>query len=68
MQVGIKGKGSEIKWVDIQELPTTKEFVKFKKESEFDIAELKKEIALLKEELEKAKLKNVRIVKELISR
>lgn len=68
MQVGIKGKGSEIKWVDIQELPTTKEFVKFKKEQESELAELKKEIALLNQELQKAKLENIQIVKGLISR
>ena len=68
MQVAVKGKGSEFKWVDVQELPVTLEFVKFKKETQEVISKLEKELAVTKEELEKAKLGNVQIVKELISR
>lgn len=44
MKVGIKGKGAEIKWVDIQELPVTKELVKFKKETNETISKLESEI------------------------
>lgn len=68
MKVGIKGKGAEIKWVDIQELPVTKELVKFKKETNETISRLESELAETKQELEKAKLKNVEIVRGLIQR
>jgi hypothetical protein len=44
VKVGIKGKGAEIKWVDIQELPVTKELVKFKKETNETISKLESEI------------------------
>ena len=68
MKVGIKGKGAEIKWVDIQELPVTKELVKFKKETLDQIKELKNNLAETKKELEKIKLENVEFVKGLIQR
>lgn len=68
MQVATKGKGSEIKWVDIQELPVTKELVKFKKETNETISKLENELAETKQELKKAKLENVEIVKGLIQR
>ena len=68
MEVAIKGKGGEFKWVDLQDLPVTKEFVKFKKETEELIAGLKTELVETKRELEKAKLGNIEIVKGLISR
>ena len=68
MKVAVKGKGSEFKWVDIQELPVTLEFVKFKKETQEVINDLKNELAVTKKELEKTKLENIEIVKGLISR
>lgn len=68
MKVGIKGKGAEIKWVDIQELPVTKELVKFKKETNETISKLESELRETKEELKKAKLENVEVVRRLISR
>lgn len=68
MEVAIKGKGSEFKWVDVQELPVTKEFVKFKKETDQIIVGLKDELAETKKELEKAKLQNVEIIKGLLKR
>lgn len=68
MKVAVKGKGSEFKWVDIQDLPVTLEFVKFKKETNELIIALKNELAVTKKELEKAKLNNIEIVKGLISR
>jgi hypothetical protein len=68
VKVGIKGKGAEIKWVDIQELPVTKELVKFKKETTELIESLKSELKETREELKQAKLSNVKIVEGLISR
>jgi hypothetical protein len=68
VKVGIKGKGAEIKWVDIQELPVTKELVKFKKETNETISKLESELRETKEELKKAKLENVEVVRRLISR
>jgi hypothetical protein len=68
MKVATKGKGAEIKWVDIQELPVTKELVKFKKETNETISKLESELRETKEELKKAKLENVEVVRRLISR
>lgn len=68
MKVGTKGPGGHIKWVDIQDLPVTKEFVKFKKETDKLVTNLTKELQVTKEKLEEVKLDNVDIVKGLISR
>ena len=68
MKVGIKGAGDRIKWVDIQDLPVTKELVKFKKETEKTISELERELAETKQELKKTKLENVEIVRGLLKR
>ena len=68
MKVGIKGKGSEIKWVDIQELPVTKELVKFKKETAETISKLESELAETKKELQSIKLDNVEVIKGVIKR
>jgi len=68
MKVLVQGRGENLKRVDVQDLPVTKEFVKFKKETNELIESLKREIAELKNELEKAKLSNVEIVKWLIER
>ena len=68
MKVAIRGKGEHIRYVDIQELPVTKELVKFKKETNQIIDELRKELAETKQELEKTKLENVNIVRGLLER
>ena len=68
MKVVIKGKGEAVQYVDLQELPTTKEFVKFKKETLETIDKLKAELEETKLELQKVKLSNVDIVKGLIER
>jgi ribosome-interacting GTPase 1 len=68
VKVGTRGKGNEIKWVDVQDLPVTKEFVKFKKETTELIESLKSELAETRKELKKAELSNVKIVEGLISR
>jgi len=54
MLVATKGKGAEIKWVDIQDLPVTKELVKFKKESNEVIEKLKNDLGA--SELQRKKL------------
>ena len=51
MKVGIKGKGAEIKWVDIQELPVTKELVKFKKETNETISKLESALGELRTDI-----------------
>jgi len=68
VKVAIRGKGEHIRYVDIQELPVTKELVKFKKETNQIIDELRKELAETKQELEKTKLENVNIVRGLLER
>ena len=68
MKVGTKGSGGHIKWVDIQDLPVTKEFVKFKKETDKLVTNLTKELQVTKEKLKEVKLDNIDIVKGLISR
>lgn len=68
MKVGIQGKGSEIKWVDEQDLPVTKEFVKFKKETTELINSLVSELKETKQELKKTKLENVEVIRKVISR
>jgi hypothetical protein len=68
VKVGIKGPGDRIKWVDIQDLPVTKELVKFKKETADTIKRLSDELAETKQELKKTKLENVEIVRGLLKR
>ena len=68
MKVGIKGAGDRIKWVDIQDLPVTKELVKFKKETADIIKKLSDELAETNQELKKTKLENVEIVRGLLQR
>jgi gas vesicle protein len=51
VKVGIKGKGAEIKWVDIQELPVTKELVKFKKETNETISKLESALGELRTDI-----------------
>jgi tmRNA-binding protein len=68
LKVGIQGKGSEIKWVDEQDLPVTKEFVKFKKETTELINSLVSELKETKQELKKTKLENVEVIRKVISR
>ena len=58
MKVGIKGPGDRIKWVDIQDLPVTKELVKFKKETADTIKRLSDELAETKQEL-KGRIKDL---------
>jgi len=58
MEVGIKGKGSNIKWIDETELPIYKKL-------QDERASL---INYFKEELQKVKLENIEIVKKVISR
>jgi len=68
VKVGIKGAGDRIKWVDIQDLPVTKELVKFKKETADIIKRLSDELAETNQELKKTKLENVEIVRGLLKR
>ena len=53
MKVAIRGKGEHIRYVDIQDLPVTKELVKFKKETNQIIDELRKELAETKQEFKR---------------
>ena len=68
MKLLVQGRGESLKRVDVQDLPVTKEFVKFKKETAELIESLKREIAELKNDLEKVKLENIEIIKGLINR
>ena len=68
MKVAVKSKGDQFKWVDVQDLPVTKEFVKFKKETSDLIESLKNKLEETRQKLEQAKLENVEIVKGLIQR
>jgi len=53
VKVAIRGKGEHIRYVDIQDLPVTKELVKFKKETNQIIDELRKELAETKQEFKR---------------
>jgi hypothetical protein len=76
MKVGIKGKGAEIDWLDPNKLIVDdKSLIEHLESQEQvnanlqnDIDKLAEVIASLKIELEKAKLENIEIIKEVISR
>ena len=76
MKVGIKGKGAEIDWLDPNELIVDdKSLIEHLESQEQvnanlqnNIDKLAEVIASLKIELEKAKLENIEIIKEVISR
>ena len=76
MKVGIKGKGAEIDWLDPNKLIVDdKSLIEHLESQEQvnanlqnDIDKLAEVIGLLKIELEKAKLENIEIIKEVISR
>ena len=76
MKVGIKGKGAEIDWLDPNKLIVDdKSLIEHLESQEQvnanlqnNIDKLAEVIASLKIELEKAKLENIEIIKEVISR
>jgi len=76
MKVGIKGKGAEIDWLDPNKLIVDdKSLIEHLESQEQvnanlqnDIDKLAEVIASLKIELEKAKLENIEVIKEVISR
>ena len=76
MKVGIKGKGAEIDWLDPNKLIVDdKSLIEHLESQEQvnanlqnDIDKLAEVIGLLKIELEKSKLENIEIIKEVISR